>query len=43
MYRFIAKTKFLRTMAFVSGLPLVQPIVVHKANTAELYGRFKRR
>lgn len=42
MFRRFAKTKFLRTMAFISGLPLVRPVVVASHNNADLYGRFKK-
>lgn len=43
MFIRFSKTKFLRTAGFISGLPLVKPIVTSSYNNADLYGRFKKR
>jgi len=43
MFIQFGKTKLLRTAGFISGLPLVQPIVIASHNNADLYGRFKKR
>ena len=43
MFVKICKTKYLRTAGFISGLPLVKPIVTASHNNADLYGRFKKR
>lgn len=43
MFLKISKTKFLRTLAFISGVSVVKPIVTASSNTSDLYGRFKRR
>ena len=43
MFIQFGRTKFLRTAGFISGLPLIKPIVTASHNNADLYGRFKKR